>query len=391
MHFRCAHGLPKTHKTFSSLPTFWPIIDTIDAPYYNVGKFLSSLLNPLTLNKYSLSDSFDAVSNIRNTPESIFIEGYQFVSIDVESLFTNVPLTRTVNIILDRIYNENQINTTLKKRTLKKLILDCCSKTTFSFNNQLFEQTDGFSMGCSLGPVLANIILTEFEKTVVSDLIRSGIIKFYKRYVDDTLVLIKPSDIPLVLNKFNQFDKNLKFTVDTFPDGLIHFLDIKISPAGTDVYLKNTHTGQYTHFSSFEPFSRKTAWIKSLFHRAVKICSSKKLLNKQINQLKSFMSWNGYPKQVRNLLINKLKHKCNSAASPSSQTSSTDDNLPKVWIRIPYLGKQGENLIRSCVSKICLQLRHPVKFIIIYNTKKLSYFTSTKDKIPELSLNKVVY
>ena len=64
------------------------------------------------------------------------------------------------------------------------------------------------------------------------------------------------------------------------------------------------------------------------------------------------MSWNGYPKQVRNLLIYKLKCKCNSAASPSSQTSSTDDNLPKVWIRIPYLGKQGENLIRSCVSKI---------------------------------------
>ena len=102
-------------------------------------------------------------------------------------------------------------------------------------------------MGCSLGPVLANIILTEFEKNVVSDLICSDI-KFYKRYVDDTLVLIKPSDIPLVLNKFNQLDKNLKFTVDMFPDRLIHFLDIKVSPAGTNVYLKNTHTGQYAQF-----------------------------------------------------------------------------------------------------------------------------------------------
>ena len=113
-------------------------------------------------------------------------------------------------------------------------------------------------MGCSLGPVLANIILTEFEKTVVSDLIRSGIIKFYKRYVDDTLVLIKPSDIPLVLNKFNQFDKNLKFTVDTFPDGLIHFLDIKRSPAGTDVYIKNTHTRQCIYIFLFSnPFLEK--------------------------------------------------------------------------------------------------------------------------------------
>ena len=92
---------------------------------------------------------------------------------------------------------------------MKKLILDSCTKTAFSFNNQLFEQTDGVSMGSALGPVLANIILSEFEKLIVSDLIKSGVIRFYRRYVDDTLVLIKPSDIPAVLDKFNSFDKNL--------------------------------------------------------------------------------------------------------------------------------------------------------------------------------------
>ena len=34
-----------------------------------------------------------------------------------------------------------------------------------------------------------------------------GTIKYYRRYVDDTLVLIKPSDISTVLEKFNKFDK----------------------------------------------------------------------------------------------------------------------------------------------------------------------------------------
>ncbi len=112
-------------------------------------------------------------------------------------------------------------------------------------------------------------------------------IKFYKRYVDDTLVLIKPSDIPVVLEKFNSFDPNLKFTVDKFSDGVIHFLDIKIS---VDIYRKDTHTGQYTYFSSFEPFSRKTAWVKSLFHRAYMICGTKELFDKQVKMIKSFMS-----------------------------------------------------------------------------------------------------
>ena len=132
-------------------------------------------------------------------------------------------------------------------------------------------------MGSALGPVLANIILSEFEKLIVSDLIKSGVIRFYRRYVDDSLVLINPSDIPAVLDKFNSFDKNLQFTVDTFPDNVIHFLDILISSDNTDVYYKSTHNGQYTHFSSFEPFSRKTAWVKSLFHRASKLCSNSQL------------------------------------------------------------------------------------------------------------------
>ena len=52
-------------------------------------------------------------------------------------------------------------------------------------------------MGSCLAPVLANIILTELEKVIVDDLVRSGIVKFYRRYVDDTLVLIKSLDIPL--------------------------------------------------------------------------------------------------------------------------------------------------------------------------------------------------
>ena len=113
-------------------------------------------------------------------------------------------------------------------------------------------------MGSSLGPVLANIIPAEFERLIVYELIADGIIKFYKRCVDDTLVLIKPSNISAVLAKFNSFDSNLKFTVDTFSEGIVHFLDIKVSFDDTNIYRKKTHTRQYSHFLSFEPFYLKT-------------------------------------------------------------------------------------------------------------------------------------
>ena len=98
------------------MPSFRPIIDTTGTAYQPIAKYLTRLLNPLTMNSHTLKDSFDAATRIQNIPEELFRNGYRFVSFDVKSLFTNVPLKKTINIILDRIYNKKLINTTLKKR-----------------------------------------------------------------------------------------------------------------------------------------------------------------------------------------------------------------------------------------------------------------------------------
>ena len=79
----------------------------------------------------------------------------------------------------------------MRKSTLKKLVKDSWTKTAYSFDGKISKQNDDASMGSSLGPVLANVIMTEFERLVVDKLIKDGLIKFYIRYVDDTLVLAK--------------------------------------------------------------------------------------------------------------------------------------------------------------------------------------------------------
>ena len=163
-------------------------------------------------------------------PPELFDEDYQLVSFDAQTLFTNVPVKETINIILDMVYNKKLINTNLKKRTMKKLLLDSCTKTAFSFDNVLYEQCDGVSMGSSLGPVLANIILTEFENVIVKQLIETTGLNF------ETFVLIKKDKIQLVLNPSNSFYN--------FDDDNIHFLDIKILNNGeTDISIKDTNTG----------------------------------------------------------------------------------------------------------------------------------------------------
>ena len=73
------------------------------------------------------------------------------------------------------------MSTNLTKRTLKKLMKDTC--TVFSFNNALYEQVNGVSMGSSLGPVLANVLMTEFEKVVVQALVDDRTLPFYIFYL----------------------------------------------------------------------------------------------------------------------------------------------------------------------------------------------------------------
>ena len=60
-----AHSLPKIHKSYNTLPSFRPIIDTTNFPHYAVGKFLTRLLSPLTQNEYSVKNYFEAVDRLR--------------------------------------------------------------------------------------------------------------------------------------------------------------------------------------------------------------------------------------------------------------------------------------------------------------------------------------
>ena len=106
---------------------------------------------------------------------------HTFVSFDIESLFTNVPLKKTIEIILDRVYSENKISPTLSKALRKKLLLDACTKIFFSFNKKLYEQTDGVSMGSPLDLLMANVVMTKHERVLVKDYSIRDILSFIFR------------------------------------------------------------------------------------------------------------------------------------------------------------------------------------------------------------------
>ena len=53
----------------------------------------------------NIQSKIQSVKMIRNIPPELFDQGYQYFSFDVIS-FTNVPLNKTTNIILEQVYKE---------------------------------------------------------------------------------------------------------------------------------------------------------------------------------------------------------------------------------------------------------------------------------------------
>ena len=83
--------------------------------------------------------------------------GYQIVSFDVKSLFTNVPLDRTIDIVLRRIYDKHELQTPITRSEMTELLILCTKNVHFTFDNVIKVQNDGVAMG-SPGPVRTSFV-----------------------------------------------------------------------------------------------------------------------------------------------------------------------------------------------------------------------------------------
>ncbi|XP_068243797.1 uncharacterized protein [Palaemon carinicauda] len=83
----------KTHKQGNPLRL---VISQCPAPIYQLAKRLNALLTPYIPNKYCVISSAELLQKLKNSTCDGVI-----ASMDVESLFTNVPVSVTIDFILD--------------------------------------------------------------------------------------------------------------------------------------------------------------------------------------------------------------------------------------------------------------------------------------------------
>ena len=119
----------------------------------------------------------------------------------------------------------------------------------------------------------------------------------------------------------------------------------------------------------------------------MKICSSATLKLRQISRIKKLLSWNGFPKSVRNNLLKKYQTDYHS--NPTQ--SSLDGEIECLSIKIPYMGPEGDKLVKTLKKKLKHNVSRKLIIRFIYKTNKISDFCSVKDKIPEGQKNNVIY
>ena len=95
-------------------------------------------------NEYNVQNTKDFV-NIIKLQKMPF--NHQLISFDVVSLFTNVPIDATIDIIIRRIYEFKEIDTRITKNEMRELILLCTKNVHFTFNGETFTEVGGLEMG----------------------------------------------------------------------------------------------------------------------------------------------------------------------------------------------------------------------------------------------------
>ena len=175
---------------------------------YSLAKFVTKIISPLTGQTVAhVKNSLDFRNMIL---KERIDESEIMVSFDVKSLFTNVPIDKTLEVIGNKLINDQSLEerSVLSPEQITKLVEVCLKTTYFVYNSEYYEQLEGAAMGSPVSPIVVNIFMEHFEEIALDSRFR-----LWRRYVDDVFCIIKRSNVETALVYLNSLFPSITFTV----------------------------------------------------------------------------------------------------------------------------------------------------------------------------------
>ena len=255
--------LPKIHKP--DIPGR-PIISGCGGPTVKLSQHVDHLLKPLLKHIPSyVQDTTHFLNRIFSLNDKL-PKQFILVTIDVKSLYTNIPNSEGIQACLDMLKENGMINTELCKPITDMLSL-ILNNNSFEFNNEHFLQIHGTAMGSPRAPTYANIFMAVLERKLLQGA-PDGLIPIeWIRFIDDIFAIWthKNAKLDQFLKYINNFHPAIKFDY-TFSSHSVNFLDTTIYTntshrLESDLYIKPTDRTLLLHQSSSHPQTCENAII----------------------------------------------------------------------------------------------------------------------------------
>ena len=249
-------------------------MSAIKTPTYKLAKFLVPLLEPLTTNMYTIRNSFEFSKEIADQDPGLFM-----ASLDVESLFTNIPLEETISVCYDSLLSKNAKVNNINRIDFEKLLSAALQNNFFNFEGKIYKQIDGVAVVSPLGPTLANAFLCFHGQIWLNECSDEFKPAYYRRYVDDIFVLFPSADhLEKFKNYLNSKHRNIRFACEKEHNNSMPFLNVLITRTNngfkTSVYHRPTFSGVYSNFNSFISKKYKVDLIFTLLFRTFSVVSN---------------------------------------------------------------------------------------------------------------------
>ena len=326
------YGLPKLHKP--GIP-MRPIVSFCGSPTYQLSKYLTTILQPLTdksRRKLQSTENFiDAIKTVQ------IPDNYKLVSFDVKSLFTSIPLQLALHCTETAI-QQSTVKLPLPTEDIMDLLNICLTSTYFQYNGKHYKQLHGTAMGSPVSVVVAEIVMQHVEERALATCRQT--IPLWLRYVDDTFTAIQKDEIDAFHDHLNEQNADLQFTKEIEENGKLPFLDCLVSRDNnelrTTVYRKPTHTDRLLDLSSYNPTSHKTTTIRTLTRRAQLVCDTPDSLRDENKYLERVFMKNNYDADFIRRNIYR-----------PTNADATNQNLTHVTtVTIPYIKGTSETISR---------------------------------------------
>lgn len=296
--------LPKIHKDPEKwtvpheIPPGRPIVSDCGSETYFTAEYLDYYLNPLsTKHPAYVKDTYhfiDIVNSLRIPSD------FYFFSMDVDSLYTNIPIQAGINCV-KKVFEKYPDPKRPDEELLQLLDINL-TRNDFMFNGNYYLQIKGTAMGKKFAPAYANIFMANWEEEVFARCKKKP--AHYSRYLDDIWGIWTGSEEEFgeFVETLNSHDPSIKLKTEINKQS-IDFLDttifkgpqfLKDFKLDIKVFFKGTDTHALLHKNSFHPKHTFRGIVKAQILRFKRICTREEHFKEAVKILFRALRRRGY-------------------------------------------------------------------------------------------------